>query len=48
MVGVPTAKQKLESGEADFLNGLFYDGTLFWRADHEKHHIIPIYQMKIL
>lgn len=32
----PTAKEKLEAGEADYLNGLFYDGTLFWRADHRK------------
>lgn len=32
----PTAKQKLEAGEADYLNGLFYDGTLFWRAAHRK------------
>jgi hypothetical protein len=32
----PTAKAKLEAGEADYLNGLFYDGTLFWRADHRK------------
>ncbi|MDQ0230224.1 DUF3048 domain-containing protein [Metabacillus malikii] len=32
----PSARQKLESGEADYLNGLFYDGTLFWRADHRK------------
>lgn len=32
----PDAREKLESGEADFLNGLFYDGTLFWRADHRK------------
>ena len=32
----PSAKEKLESGEADYLNGLFYDGTLFWRADHRK------------
>ncbi|WP_299094411.1 DUF3048 domain-containing protein [uncultured Metabacillus sp.] len=32
----PDAQEKLESGEADYLNGLFYDGTLFWRADHRK------------
>ncbi|WP_307847776.1 DUF3048 domain-containing protein [Metabacillus bambusae] len=32
----PTAKEKLEAGEADYLNGLSYDGTLFWRADHRK------------
>ncbi|MFC0273202.1 DUF3048 domain-containing protein [Metabacillus herbersteinensis] len=32
----PDAREKLESGEVDFLNGLFYDGTLFWRADHRK------------
>jgi hypothetical protein len=32
----PSAKEKLEAGEADYLNGLFYDGTLFWRADHRK------------
>jgi hypothetical protein len=32
----PTAKEKLEAGEADYLNGLFYDGTLFWREDHRK------------
>ncbi|MFY4776981.1 DUF3048 domain-containing protein [Metabacillus sp. RGM 3146] len=27
----PSAKKKLEAGEADYLNGLFYDGTLFKR-----------------
>jgi hypothetical protein len=32
----PSAKEKLEAGEAEYLNGLFYDGTLFWRADHRK------------
>jgi hypothetical protein len=32
----PSAKEKLEAGEADYLNGLFYDGTLFWRVDHRK------------
>ncbi|MBD1382373.1 DUF3048 domain-containing protein [Metabacillus arenae] len=32
----PGAQEKLESGEADFVNGLFYDGSLFWRADHAK------------
>lgn len=32
----PIAKEKLEAGEADYLNGLFYDGTLFWREDHRK------------
>lgn len=32
----PSAKAKLESGEADYLNGLFYDGSLFWRANHRK------------
>ncbi|WP_338787765.1 DUF3048 domain-containing protein [Metabacillus sp. FJAT-53654] len=32
----PTAQEKLEAGEADYLNGLFYDGTLFWRTDHRK------------
>jgi len=31
----PSAQKKLQSGEADYLNGLFYDGTLFWR-DHER------------
>lgn len=29
----PSAEKKLKSGEADYLNGLFYDGTLFWRDD---------------
>jgi hypothetical protein len=32
----PEAKEKLEAGEVDSLNGLFYDGTLFWRADFRK------------
>jgi hypothetical protein len=32
----PKAKEKLEAGEVDSLNGLFYDGTLFWRADFRK------------
>nr|WP_240050976.1 DUF3048 domain-containing protein [Metabacillus litoralis] len=32
----PDAKEMLEAGEADYINGLFYDGTLFWRADHRK------------
>lgn len=32
----PSAKEKLESGEADYLNGLSYDGTLFWRTDNRK------------
>ncbi|WP_243290973.1 DUF3048 domain-containing protein [Bacillus sp. FJAT-47783] len=32
----PSAKEKLTSGEADYLNGLFYDGTLFWRDDTRK------------
>ncbi|MRX72664.1 DUF3048 domain-containing protein [Bacillus lacus] len=32
----PGARQLLESGKADYLNGLFYDGTLFWRTQHRK------------
>ncbi|MDQ0163222.1 DUF3048 domain-containing protein [Aeribacillus alveayuensis] len=32
----PSAKEKLESGEADYLNGLFHDGTLFWRDKERK------------
>ena len=32
----PEAKEMLESGEADYLNGLFYDGTLFERASFRK------------
>ncbi|WP_027410399.1 DUF3048 domain-containing protein [Anoxybacillus tepidamans] len=32
----PEAKTMLESGEADYLNGLFYDGTLFKRASFRK------------
>jgi Protein of unknown function (DUF3048) N-terminal domain/Protein of unknown function (DUF3048) C-terminal domain len=30
------AKEVLESGEVDYLNGLFYDGTLFQRASFRK------------
>nr|WP_183254505.1 DUF3048 domain-containing protein [Anoxybacillus tepidamans] len=32
----PEAKSMLESGEADYLNGLFYDGTLFKRVSFRK------------
>lgn len=32
----PQAKETLENGKYDYLNGLFYDGTLFWRADFRK------------
>lgn len=32
----PTAKEKLESEHLDYLNGLFYDGTLFWRDQTRK------------
>ncbi len=32
----PQAKEILEAGGADFLNGLFYDGTLFQRASYRK------------
>jgi len=32
----PEAKQMLESGAIDYLNGLFYDGTLFKRASFRK------------
>lgn len=32
----PSAKKKLEAGEADYLNGLFYDGTLFKRDSTRK------------
>ena len=32
----PQAKETLENGKLDYLNGLFYDGTLFWRADFRK------------
>lgn len=28
----PEAKRMLEAGEVDSLNGLFFDGTLFWRS----------------
>lgn len=32
----PSAKEKLTAGEVDYLNGLFYDGTLFWRDRSRK------------
>ncbi|WP_235991653.1 DUF3048 domain-containing protein [Metabacillus schmidteae] len=32
----PDALEKLSNGEVDSLNGMEYDGTLFWRADHRK------------
>lgn len=32
----PDALAKLTNGEVDSLNGMEYDGTLFWRADHRK------------
>ncbi|KZM54022.1 MULTISPECIES: DUF3048 domain-containing protein [Aeribacillus] len=32
----PTAKEMLESEHLDYLNGLFYDGTLFWRDSTRK------------
>ncbi|WP_175986596.1 DUF3048 domain-containing protein [Bacillus sp. Marseille-Q1617] len=32
----PDAKEKLDSGEIDHLNGIKYDGTLFKRADFRK------------
>ncbi|QOR66887.1 DUF3048 domain-containing protein [Cytobacillus suaedae] len=32
----PKAKQMLESGKVDNINGLFYDGTLFWRSKDRK------------
>ncbi len=32
----PDAQVKLLNGEVDSLNGMEYDGTLFWRADHRK------------
>ncbi len=32
----PQAKETLEKGKHDYLNGLFYDGTLFWRAPFRK------------
>jgi hypothetical protein len=32
----PEARKMLESGEADYLNGLFHDGTLFQRASFRK------------
>lgn len=32
----PDAKEKLFSGEVDSLNGMEYDGSLFWRADHRR------------
>ena len=32
----PDALEKLSSGEVDSLNGMEYDGTLFWRANHRK------------
>ncbi|MCM3444523.1 DUF3048 domain-containing protein [Metabacillus halosaccharovorans] len=32
----PDALVKLTNGEVDSLNGMEYDGTLFWRADHRK------------
>ncbi|MBE4907348.1 DUF3048 domain-containing protein [Bacillus luteolus] len=34
----PKAKQMLEAGEVDNINGLFYDGTLFWRS---KDRVAP-------
>ncbi len=30
----PEAQQILNSGKIDNINGMVYDGTLFWRADH--------------
>ncbi|WP_100406203.1 DUF3048 domain-containing protein [Bacillus solitudinis] len=32
----PEAKRLLESGKADYLNGLYYDGTLFNRSNERK------------
>ncbi|MCA1032918.1 DUF3048 domain-containing protein [Bacillus timonensis] len=32
----PEAQSILSSGKVDNLNGLFYDGSLFWRAKHRK------------
>ncbi|MFN2747940.1 MULTISPECIES: DUF3048 domain-containing protein [Bacillus] len=32
----PGAKSRLESGEADYVNGMDYDGSLFWRADFRQ------------
>ncbi|MCY8514684.1 DUF3048 domain-containing protein [Bacillus atrophaeus] len=32
----PGAKEQLESGAADNINGLDFDGSLFWRADFSK------------
>lgn len=32
----PEAKARLEQGETDYLNGLFYDGTLFKRVSFRK------------
>ncbi|ASZ60414.1 MULTISPECIES: DUF3048 domain-containing protein [Bacillus] len=32
----PGAKKQLESGAADYMNGLDFDGSLFWRADFSK------------
>ncbi|MGX1195484.1 DUF3048 domain-containing protein [Metabacillus sp. SLBN-84] len=32
----PQARELLEDGNHDFLNGMFYDGTLFERADFRK------------
>ncbi|MGG3804101.1 DUF3048 domain-containing protein [Metabacillus fastidiosus] len=32
----PSAKEQLEAGGIDYLNGLFYDGTLFWRSKERK------------
>ncbi|WP_307893559.1 DUF3048 domain-containing protein [Bacillus swezeyi] len=32
----PGAKSRLENGDADYVNGLDYDGSLFWRADFRK------------
>ncbi|XQY92199.1 DUF3048 domain-containing protein [Metabacillus sp. HB246100] len=30
----PIAKEKLDNGEVNSINGMKYDGSLFWRADH--------------
>ncbi|KJR70613.1 DUF3048 domain-containing protein [Bacillus velezensis] len=32
----PGAKKQLESGAYDYINGLDFDGSLFWRADFSK------------
>jgi hypothetical protein len=43
----PEAKEMLNNGFIDNLNGMVYDGTLFKRARSENRRITPILRMKI-